>query len=641
MKIISILLLANHVWTPIAAFQLINSLSVRFDPKAGRRGKLESSLFVKSDREMLENEMYETKEAISRLDDLEAAINEEDSDLTILTEEVKTIEEQLNNLSSAPLPPEGLSMPEYKRSVLAYAKLPVSLKLGLYLALGMNTDTSPYPKASDYAEIVSQLHEKRQTITIQKLEDSVKEAQRLLKIKDSGFKVVQPRDLKDLDDETQKVISELLDGKSVDQVRNDNAVKQQLGRVTRKDGITATQKDVDILLKTLEDKTVFAVRGEPEEIPGGYIVRGACRKENADDLISEIDKKVPSDWESQVSYMPDMTLEGMLGNYDVPTEQLSNPDPVLMVLNKDFSTESGWIFQVSSLVAVVTSFYFAVHSYVGNTDLASKLAESSELGDFAALDQFNGQIFSILGPLAIIQIFHELGHFAIATKDKFETGPPALIPMIGPLPNLGFRTDIKTSPRNLTSLFDFAFLGPFLGLFAALFCLTYGLQATVSATPEMMQTFPTISVAELRCSTLASSMVDYFFGGNGAVTSASLESAVALHPFAVAGFAGILIQALETLPFGATDGGRMSLALFGRAGNIVVGGTTWLFFLVATLFLNSATADFLLGVWIINNFAQNDMEIPCRDETTNVDIFRSIAGFSLWFVAILALVPVQ
>lgn len=572
MKKISILLLANYAWAPITAFHLINSFSVRFDPKAGERGKLCSSLFVKNDRELLENELYETKEAMNRLDTLEAAIKEEESDLSTLTEEVKTIEEELNNLSSAPLPPEGLSMSEYKRSVMAYAKLPVSLKLGLYIALGMDTETSPYPKASNYAEIVSQLHEQRQTLTIQKLEDSVKEAQKLLKIRASSVTIMQPGDMEDLDEKTQNILSELLDGKNVDQVRNDNAVKQQLGRVTRKDGITATRRDVEILLKALEDKTVFSVRGEPEEIPGGYIIRGSSRKKNADDLISEIDKKVPSNWESQVSYMPDMTLEGMLGDFDVPTDQLRNPDPVLMVLNKDFSTESGWVFQLSSFVAITTSFYFAINAYVGNTDLASKLAESTELGDFVALDQFNGQILLILAPLAIIQIIHELGHFAISKKDQFETGPPALIPMLGPLPNLGFRTDIKTSPRSLTSLFDFAFLGPFLGLFASLFCLALGLQATVSATPEMLQAFPTMSVAELRCSTLASSMVDYFFGGNGAVTGASLESAVKLHPFAVAGFAGTVIQALELLPFGSTDGGRMSLAIFGRAGNVVVGG---------------------------------------------------------------------
>eukprot|EP00546_Thalassionema_frauenfeldii_P015437 CAMPEP_0178929998 /NCGR_PEP_ID=MMETSP0786-20121207/20968_1 /TAXON_ID=186022 /ORGANISM="Thalassionema frauenfeldii, Strain CCMP 1798" /LENGTH=636 /DNA_ID=CAMNT_0020606431 /DNA_START=29 /DNA_END=1936 /DNA_ORIENTATION=- len=636
MKRILILLICN-VTLPIQAFQY-NSFSLRFDPKAVENGKLGSSLFVKNDQDTLENELYKTKDALTRLDSLEAAIREEESDLSELTEEVKSVEEHLNNLSNAPLPPEGLSMSEYKQSVLAYAKLPVSLKFGLYIALGMNTDASPYPKASDYAEIVSQLYEKRQIITIKKLEDSVKEAQKLLKMRDSNGTVLKSGNMNDLDEETEKVISELLDGKNVDQVRNDNAVKQQLGRVTRKDGMTATKDDAEILLEALKDKNIFVVRGQPEEIPGGYILRGTSRKEDANDLISEIDKKLPSNWKAQVSYMPDMTLEGMLGDFDVPTEQLKDPDPVLVVLNKDFSTQSGWIFQLSSIIAITTTLYFAVQCYAGDTDLASRLVETGNLGDFTVLDQFNGQLLLILAPLAIIQIFHELGHFAISKRDKFETGMPTLLPMFGPLPNLGFRTDLKTSPRNLTSLFDFAFIGPFLGLFAAFSCLAYGLLATVSSTPEMLQGYPALSVSELRCSTLASSIVDYFFGGNGAVTSGSLDTAVKLHPFAVAGFAGVIIQALELLPFGSTDGGRMSLALFGRSGNVVVGGTTWFAFLIATLFLNSTTADFLLGVWIINNFAQNDMEIPCRDETANVDIVRSIAGLSLWFIAILALV---
>lgn len=399
------------------AFQY-NSFSLRFDPKAVENGKLGSSLFVKNDQDTLEDELYKTKEALTRLDSLEAAIREEESDLSELTEEVKSVEEHLNNLSNAPLPPEGLSMSEYKQSVLAYAKLPVSLKFGLYIALGMNTDASPYPKASDYAEIVSQLYEKRQIITIKKLEDSVKEAQKLLKMRDSNGTISKSGNINDLDEETQKVISELLDGKNVDQVRNDNAVKQQLGRVTRKDGITATKEDVEIVLEALKDKNTFVVRGQPEEIPGGYILRGVSRKEDANDLISEIDNKLPSNWKAQVSYMPDMTLEGMLGDFDVPTEQLKDPEPVLVVLNKDFSTQSGWIFQLSSIIAITTTLYFAVQCYAGDTDLASRLVESGNLGDFTVLDQFNGQLLLILAPLAIIQIFHELGHFVISKRDK-------------------------------------------------------------------------------------------------------------------------------------------------------------------------------------------------------------------------------
>jgi hypothetical protein len=70
----------------------------------------------------------------------------------------------------------------------------------------------------------------------------------------------------------------------------------------------------------------------------------------------------------------------------------------------------------------------------------------------------------------------------------------------------------------------------------------------------------------------------------------------------------------------------MSVAVTGRQGNALVGGMVW-FALLLTNFVVQR-ADVLVGAWIVNNFVQNDPEIPCRDEVEKVDLFRSL-GFGL------------
>ena len=49
----------------------------------------------------------------------------------------------------------------------------------------------------------------------------------------------------------------------------------------------------------------------------------------------------------------------------------------------------------------------------------------------------------------------------------------------------------------------------------------------------------------------------------------------------------------------------------------------------------------LIAAWVVNNFVQNELEIPCRDETEEVSIPRALAALSLWFVTLLAIIPLQ
>lgn len=602
-----------------------------------------SQRFVGSngDRESLEQQLQVTKDVIQKIDLLEASIRHDEVGRDEATTLIETLEQSVDQLTATPICPAGLSMEDFQKAIRAYITLPLSLKLGLYLALDMKSDTSPpYPTVAQIPEIVARLYEQRQQLTAQKLEDCTREAQQILRVRTAstfGFPSTgQTTTTTTTAENADEIVFQLLGGASVDQVQSDNVVKQQLGRVTRKEGTVASKLELDTLMAVLRDKTLFVVKGDPVVIPGGYVLRGTNCKKTPKELIETLDKNLPKDWKGQVSLMSDVTASGL----QQEAGMTRNDEPVLVLLNKDFSSESSWIFPISTAVAAITTFLYGLSVYSKNESMATELADRSALGDPSGFDVFNGHLVEVFVPLAIIQILHELGHYLIAQNDKFDISAPTLLPFYDKLPNLGFRTNIKSSPPNLTSLFDFAFIGPLMGTITSIIFLTYGIQATLMADPDTLQYFPALTVEEIKLSTLGGGIVDFLFGGSGVITSQNPGNSISLHPFAIGGFAGLIIQSVELLPLGSNDGGRISQAIFGRSGHLLVGGGTWFALLVATVFVDQSS-DILLGAWAINNVVQNDMEIPCREEVTKVDLFRSAAAFGLWFVAILAIVPLQ
>ena len=76
---------------------------------------------------------------------------------------------------------------------------------------------------------------------------------------------------------------------------------------------------------------------------------------------------------------------------------------------------------------------------------------------------------------------------------------------------------------------------------------------------------PSLPVNLVRSSSLAGGMVEWLLGDGTLVSADADPSAlIRLHPFAIAGFVGIVSNALNLLPVGNTDGGRVAQALYGR-----------------------------------------------------------------------------
>lgn len=195
---------------------------------------------------------------------------------------------------------------------------------------------------------------------------------------------------------------------------------------------------------------------------------------------------------------------------------------------------------------------------------------------------------------------------------------------------------MKTSPQDYAALFDIAAVGPFAGLSVSFAALWYGLQLTSEVDSKLL---PSLPIGFITQSALGSTIVDYFLnGGDGFFLNQEASTQISLHPFAVAGFLGMMINSLDLIPIGSTDGGRMSQAIFGRVWHLTFSSLVFFIIFLASFTTNS---DLLLGFLFVNSFTQRDLEVPCRNEIDKANLPRAIAAFVSWCLAVLVLVPIR
>jgi len=182
------------------------------------------------------------------------------------------------------------------------------------------------------------------------------------------------------------------------------------------------------------------------------------------------------------------------------------------------------------------------------------------------------------GSLATLGILaaHEVGHSVAAKRVGMELAPPVLIPAgLGLLGCFGGITRIRSSVPNRQTLAAVVAPGPLTGAAVSLAILGLGLALTASGSGgievDTGSFKESILIAGLARATL----------GEAVLTS----DAVNCSPALVAGWAGLIINAINCLPMGELDGGRLWLAAFGRRAASRV----------------SAVTFFIIGIWGFTN----------------------------------------
>lgn len=255
------------------------------------------------------------------------------------------------------------------------------------------------------------------------------------------------------------------------------------------------------------------------------------------------------------------------------------------------------------------------------------IASSMETaGILKGFDFFNNperylEVLPMSAGILLILAVYELARRWFAHQHKVRLSPPFFIPAIQ-IGSFGALTRFQSLLPNRSALFDIAFAGPAAGGLLALGMLMAGL---VLSTPASLFQIP----AEFfQGSILVGTLARVVLG------SALQQPVVSIHPLVVIGWLGLVITAINLMPAGQLDGGRIVQSIYGRK---TAGRTT-----VATLIvLGIATlANPLALYWaIVILVLQRNLERPALNELVEPNDARAALGLLVLFLMVATLLP--
>ena len=268
---------------------------------------------------------------------------------------------------------------------------------------------------------------------------------------------------------------------------------------------------------------------------------------------------------------------------------------------------------------------------LGLAAVATSLEASSLVQGFSFYQE-PGRISQSL-PLALglilILIAHELGHRWMANRynqtlprrDQIRLSWPFFIPA-WQLGSFGGILRFDSFLPSRTVLFDLAMAGPAVGGILSLFALVIGL---LLSHPGSVFQIPTL-----------------FFQGSilvGTLAKAILGDAlqtelVDVSPLVIIGWLGLVVTALNLMPAGQLDGGRIIQAIYGPK---VATRATWITLIVLGLVALGNPLALYWALLII--FLQRDIERPSLEEMTEPDDTRAGLGLLALLLMAATLIP--
>ena len=240
---------------------------------------------------------------------------------------------------------------------------------------------------------------------------------------------------------------------------------------------------------------------------------------------------------------------------------------------------------------------------------------------FTAPARYQEVIPIALGILAVL-VVHEIGHRLLAQRYQVRLSPPFFLPTLQ-IGAFGAITKIESLLPNRKVLFDIALAGPAAGGIVSLLMLLSGL--ILSHPGSLFQVPSQFFSGSILVGTLAKVVLG----------SAVNQPLVDVHPLTVIGWLGLVITALNLMPAGQLDGGRIVQAIYGRK---TAGRTT----IATVIVLGIASfANPLALYWaVVILFLQRDLERPSLNELTEPDDARAALALLALFLTIATLLPI-
>ncbi len=259
--------------------------------------------------------------------------------------------------------------------------------------------------------------------------------------------------------------------------------------------------------------------------------------------------------------------------------------------------------------------------------LLATIATSFEAGGLLlGFDFFNQpmryqEALPVVIGLWIVLTGHEIAHQVLAKLHNVRFSWPFFLPawQIG---SFGSVNRFESTIPNRKVLFDVAFAGPAAGGVISLAMLLGGL--LLSQEGSLFQMPSEFFKASVLVGTLARAILG----------QAVNQNIVDVHPLAIMGWLGLVITAINLMPAGQLDGGRIVQAVYGRK---VAGRATFFTFIVLAI---ASLVNPLALYWaIIILVLQRNLERPCLNELTEPDDARAGLCLLALFLAIATLFP--
>lgn len=221
---------------------------------------------------------------------------------------------------------------------------------------------------------------------------------------------------------------------------------------------------------------------------------------------------------------------------------------------------------------------------------------------------------------------HEIGHQFMARRYNIRLSVPFLLPtwQIG---SFGAITRFESLLPNRNTLFDIAFAGPALGGLVSLLLLVAGL--ILSHQGSLFQ----VPTRFFQGSILVGSLARVVLG------DALENTLIDVHPLTIIGWLGLVINALNLLPAGQLDGGRIVQAIYGRKTARRTTIATLVILGIVALINPANPVPLYWAILIL--FLQRDLERPSLNELTEPDDTRAAWGLLVLFLMLATLIPLS
>ena len=259
---------------------------------------------------------------------------------------------------------------------------------------------------------------------------------------------------------------------------------------------------------------------------------------------------------------------------------------------------------------------------------------------------------------------HEMGHYIACRYYRVPATLPFFLPapLLSPLGTLGAFIIMRGIPKNKRILFDVGVAGPLAGLVIAIPVLFLGLYLSplgpidpASSGSGFLEgnslfylfskyvVFGKLLPDPVSLGGLSPAMywLRYFFTAQP-IPFNGMD--VQLHSVALAGWAGLLVTALNLIPVGTLDGGHVAYGLFGEKAHrifpIAIGLLITLSVLPSLLTLSAGAINFSWLLWVMILFWLGNVRTQPLDDITPLDPSRRALGITVLIIFVLLFTPI-